>query len=96
MTGRLIILQHNVRHWTNKRHKLTNTYNDVDPAIILINDHSLINDERLKSFNYNVRTSNKMNTRHHGTAIAFRKTVYYRLHDDFETDLIAITIETRQ
>ena len=96
MTDRLTILQHNVRHWTIRRYELTNTYNNLDPDIILINDHSLINDERLKIFNYNVHSSNKTNTRHHGTAIAIRKNIDYRLHDEFETDLIAITIETRQ
>ena len=83
-----------MRHWTNKRHRLANTYNDINPDIILINDHSLANDERFNYFNYNVHTSNKINNRHHGTAIAIRKNIDYRLHDNLETDLIAITIDT--
>lgn len=74
------------------RHDLTNVYNDIDSDIILVNDHSFTNDERFIIFNYNIHTSNKTNARHHGTAIIIRKNIDYRPHDDFETNLIPITI----
>ena len=92
----LTILQHNVNIWNDKRHSLTNIYNDHDPDIILINDHSLNDNNRLKIFNYNVHQCNKTNGYHRGTAIAIKKDLNYRLLDDFETDLLAVTIDTRQ
>ncbi|KAF2350210.1 hypothetical protein FHG87_019034 [Trinorchestia longiramus] len=41
--SKLTIIQHNVQSWTNKRIALSNIYNTIDPDIILINAHSLIN-----------------------------------------------------
>ena len=96
MTDELTILQHNVNSWTNKKYELTNIYNRLNPDIILINDHAMTNDRRLKIFNYNIHSSNKSNLRHRGTAIAIRQDIQYRLHDDFDTDLLAITVQTRQ
>ncbi|KAG0417182.1 hypothetical protein EQH57_1014 [Dictyocoela roeselum] len=39
---------------------------------------------------------NKENRRFNGTAIAIRRNLEYRLLDDFETDLLGISIKTRQ
>ena len=70
----LKILQHNVNTWNEKRHSLVNIYNEHDPDIILINDHSLKGNERVKIFNYNTHQSNKTNGNYRGTAIAIKKT----------------------
>jgi hypothetical protein len=93
---KLTILQHNVRGWKTNKAALTNIYNNINPDIILINEHGITTDERLKIFNYNVHTNNKTNRRSHGTAIAIRQDIEYRLIDDFTTDLLAVTIQTRQ
>ena len=61
-----------------------------------MNDTGLNNNDRPKLFNYNTYATNKDNRQHGGTAIAVKKTIQTKLHDDFETDLIAVTIETRQ
>ena len=92
----LTIIQHNVRNWTNNRFAYSNIYNNINPDIILINEHSIKTGNSLKIFNYNTIVNNKKNEHHSGSAIAIRKNIIYRLHDDFHTDLLAITIETIQ
>ena len=47
-----------------------------------------------KIFNYNTFSSNKLNQRNRGTAIAIRNNIYPRVHDNFHSDLLAITIDT--
>ena len=90
------IIQHNVNHWQNKKFGLYNTYRHIDPDIILLNDTSLLNDKPLKIQQYTVYTKNIKNTLSRGTAIAIKSHISHRIHDDFETDLLAITIDTRQ
>ena len=92
---KLTIIQHNVRHWNDKRHALTNIYNNIDADIILLNDHSLTNDKRLKIFNYNTYQTNVTNRLHRGAAIAVKKHIAHRLIDDFDSDMLGITIQTR-
>ena len=71
--NKLTIIQHNVNIWNEKKHALVNIYNDINADIILINDHSLNDDNRLKIFNYNVHCNNKANRLHRGSAIAIKK-----------------------
>ena len=92
----LTIIQHNVRNWTNNSFSYSNIYNSINPHIILINEHSIRTGKFLKIFNYNTIVSNKSDDNHNGSAIAIRKDITYRLHDDFYSDLLAITIETIQ
>ena len=85
-----------MRGWKNNKTALVNIYNELNPEIILLNDTSIVNQERIKIFNYNIHHSNKANTLHNGTAIAIRKDIQYRLQDDFESDLLGITVTTHQ
>ena len=94
--NKLTIIQHNVNIWNDKRHALENIYNDIYADIILINDHSLTDNNRLKIFNYNVHCNNKANRLHRGSAIAIKKDINHRLLDDFKKDLLAVSIDTRQ
>ena len=95
LTDKLTIIQHNVRHWNEKRHALTNIYNDLDADVILINDTSLTDNKRLKIFNYNTYQTNVTNRQNRGAAIAVKRQLDHRLLDDFESDLLGITIQTR-
>ena len=92
----LTVVHHNVRNWTNNRITLGNIYNQLDADIITINEHCLTDDRPLKLFNYNTFSINRQNEHHSGAAIAIKKGLTYRLHDDFYSDMIAITIQTRQ
>ena len=92
----LTIVQHNVRHWRTIKNALTDIYNDISPDILLINEHGVLDNDRLKIFNYNVHTTNKTNRLHKGTAIGIRKDLDYRLLDDFDSDMLAVTVQTRQ
>ena len=67
--NKLIVLQHNVNVWNDKRHALTNIYNNCDPDIILLNDHSMTDAKLVKIFNFDIHQSNKTNRHHRGTAI---------------------------
>ena len=91
---RLTILQHNVMTWTNKRHILSNIYHTIDPDIILLNETSILNDEPLKIFNYNVFRCNRLDERHSGIAIAIRKTIVAYIDDKFDQDFLTATIQT--
>ena len=92
----ITIIQHNVNHWRNKKYELSNVYRNLDPDIILINDTGLPEGEKLTIPYFDTFQSNKQGIQHRGTALAIRSTLKYTLHDDFETDILAVTIETRQ
>jgi len=93
---RLTIVQHNVRNWHTDKTGLTNIYNQLDPDIILINEHSNTDGQTLKIFNYKTFQRNRDNENHAGSAIAIKNSIPFRLHDDFDSDMLAVTIETRQ
>ena len=92
--SRLTIIQHNVQCWQTSNYALANIYNSLHPDIILINEHSLTNSVNPKIFNYNIISSNKQNQKYRGTAIAIRSNIHPRIHDNFYSDLLAVTIET--
>ena len=92
----LKIIQHNIRHWPTNKHTLTNVYTKEDPDIILINSHGLIDNATLKLQHYIVHQNNKDNEIHNGTAIAIRQNIKYKLIEDFYTDMLGVTIETRE
>ena len=94
--GDLTIIQHNVRNWNTNKITLCNIYNQIDPDVILINEHCLTEDAPLKIFNFNTFSVNKRNEDHSGSAIAINKRLTCRLHDDFYSDMLAVTIQTRQ
>ena len=89
-------VQRNVNMWTDKKESLHNKYRQIDPDIILINDHSLLDSHSpLKIQHYTVYTSNKRNEWHSGTAIAFKSNVKHTIQDDFHSDLLSVKVETR-
>lgn len=96
MVRKLKVLQHNVRHWQIHKTSLINIYNDINPDIILINEHSITNDTNIKILNYNTHTFNKTREHYAGTAVAIRNNLQYRLLDDFYTDMVGISIDTEQ
>ena len=90
----LQILQHNVNSWSIKRHELTNTYSTLSPDIILINHTGIKQDQQLKIYQYTVYTSNKNNIQNGGTAIAIKNNIAHTIIDDFDTELLAINVNT--
>ena len=91
---KLTILQHNVQSWKTNKNSLTNIYNTIDPDIMLLNETSIKDNDRLKIFNYNVFTTNKQNELHAGAAIAIKNTIQARTDDDFFQDFVTATIQT--
>ena len=67
----------------------------MDPDIILINDHSLLDsDSTLKVQHYTVYTINKRNEIHSGTAITLKSNIKHTIQDDILSDLISDKVET--
>ena len=92
----LTIVQQNVQSWNTNRHSLTNIYNDIDPDIILLNETSVLQNERLTIFNYNIYRTNHSDERHSGAAIAIRRNLTAKVDDDFYQDFLTATLETAQ
>ena len=93
---KLKVIQHNVQNWQTKRHALTNVYLQENPHILLLNSHGLIDDQTLKIQNYNIHINNKDNEQHNGTAVAIRRDIKYKLLEDFYSDMLGVTIETKE
>ena len=90
----MTILRHNVQTWNNKRHTLTNIYNQTHPDIILLNETSTRDGDKLKILNYNVFTTNRRNELEAGAAIAACKDITARIDDDFYQDFLTATVQT--
>ena len=91
----LKIVQHNVLAWTDERSKeLSAVYNKINPAIILLNSVSVRDNKPVKIYNYNVYSKNHLNEFQAGVAIAVRKTLQYKILDDFVDDILGIQVIT--
>ena len=88
------IIQHNVRKWSTNKHSLDHAYQQEYPEIILINSHGAIDNENIKIFNYNIHQINTLNEINNGVAVGVRRDIKYKLIDNFESDMLGITIET--
>lgn len=94
MTKKLKIISINSNSWNANKASIMEMIRNNDPDVVLIQDHSLTGDQRLKIWNYNVVQQNKTNQMHDGCAIAIRKNLTYRSHDDFDEEMLAIDIAT--
>ena len=95
MASRLVILQHNVLHWSReRRNELNNNYRDSDPDVILINSHGQKDCEKVKLFGYKVYQSNKSGEMNDGIAIAVKGNIKHKIIDDFEEEFMATEIDT--
>ena len=92
---RLLVIQHNVLSWENRKFDLLNTYRQYDPDVILINSHGLSVDKRLKIPGYRVYQQNYSNEQNDGVAIAFKYHLNDRVEDDFLSETLAIETDTQ-
>ena len=90
------IIQHNVLNWHTKKHALTNTYLHESPDILLLNAHGQTDTKNIKIFGYTTHQINTKNTLHNGAAIAIKHNITYKIQEDFESDMLAIELETTQ
>ena len=91
----LKIVQHNVLHWTKDRStELANYYRQENPDIILLNSTSIINNNIMKIYNYNIIQKNALNERNAGVAIGIKKNISYKIMDDFVEDILGIELMT--
>ena len=90
----ITIIQHNVLHWKNRKQNLISTYLDLNPDILLINSHSLREDDNIKIKGYNCFSKNIFNELNDGIAILIKQNLKYRLIDDFITNFLEVKIDT--
>lgn len=89
------VLQHNVHHWPSKRISLINTYAHINPDVILINSHGLPNHQSIKIPGYTTYQANRTGELHAGVAIAVKRTLQHKIHDDFHfSDTLSIKLMT--
>lgn len=94
MIQTLTITQHNVMHWKTNKDSLLTCYAQIDSDIILINSHGLNSTELLKIPGYRIHKINSSESRNDGSAIAIKFNIQHKLFDDFDTDVLAIQVET--
>ena len=87
-------MQHNVLSWRSNKESLISYYLEMSPDIILINSHGLHSDEALKIPGYKIHKINTLNSHADGSAIAIKFDIPQKLQDDFDTDVLAIEVNT--
>lgn len=90
----ITIIQHNVHTWNTNKFLLSNTYLQQNPDIILLNSTGVKDTETIKVFGYNTYKINSQNTLHDGSAILVKTNIQHRITDDFDTDVLQVTIST--
>ena len=93
-TDTLNILQHNVQHWKSNKTTLSNLYKDINPDVILLNSHGMKSQENIKIYNYTTYLINSNDELHDGSAILVKHNLKHKIKDDYDTDILQITIET--
>lgn len=92
--NKVTIMQINVRGWASNKYSIGNVVNNLGIDVVLINEHGIRGCQSLRLYNYRVYRSNRLDERSSGTAIAIRDSLVHRLVGDFESDLLAVKIET--
>ena len=90
------VLQHNVQHWKSRRINLINAYMQEKPDILLLNSHGLPNHELVKIPGYTCYYQhNRSGQLHAGVAIAVKRGIQHKIHDDFHfTDTLSVKLMT--
>ena len=90
------ILKHNVTRWKPYRFHLINSYKQIDPYIMLLSSHGLTEEEALKMHEYTTHKVNTSNELQDGSVILVKTHINHKIEDNFFTDIIQITSETRK
>ena len=90
----ITVMQHNVHTWNTNKFLLSNTYLQLNPDVILLNSTGVKDTETIKIFGYNTYKINSENTLHDGSAILVKTNIQHKITDDFDTDVLQVTITT--
>ena len=90
----ITIVQQNIAHWAPNRHILTNTYREINPDIILLNSHGIAQNNTIYIHNYTTHKINSSNELHDGSAILIKSNIKHKITDNFDTDILQITLDT--
>lgn len=64
------------------------------PDIILINNHGITNETRIKIFTYNMYQRNRSGEIADGVALAIKRGIQHRIIDDIEQEFLAVENDT--
>ena len=90
----LKILAHNVNGWNNRKFHLFNCYKEVDPDLILINEHGVPDSENIKVYGYEVIQKNPTQHRFDGVAIAVKRGLKFKRGQELEEGYLSVVLET--
>ena len=86
----------NANGWTTNKYSIRDDIRQENPDIILIQDHGLIDDNKVKLWNYNIIQQNQSNEHHDGTLIAIKKGIYFTELEEFTEEMLAINIHSKR
>ena len=86
----------NVNNWDINKHTIIEAIRQENPEIVLLQDHSQRNSNKIKFWNYNTIQQNHSNELHDGTLIAIRKDLIYTEDKTFIEEMLAINIHTHR
>ena len=81
-------------NWKTKQNSLIDNYLKVQPDLILMSSHGLKSTEALKIPGYKVHKLNYSENYADGSAIAIKNNIPHKVYDDYDTDVLAVEIET--
>lgn len=81
-------------NWKTNKNSLIDNYLTVSPDLILINSHGLKSNEALKIPWYRIYKLNYTESIADGSAVAIKYNIQHELYDDYDTDVLAVEIET--
>ena len=87
-------MAHNVNGWRSKSYNLFNCYKEEDPDIILISEHGMGDNEKMKLFGYDVIQKNPTQGRSDGVAIAIKRKYKYKIGKEVEEAYLSVILET--
>ena len=94
MYSNIKVIQHNVLHWRTNKETLIINYLKHNPDILLLNSHGLKSEEQLKVPGFHCIKINYTEEVNDGSAIIIKYGLSYKVVDDFDTDFIAIEVNT--
>ena len=94
MRKNITIIQHNVLYWSTNKQSLISNYLSVNPDVILLSSHGLKDNQELKIPGFKIYKVNYSESLSDGSAIAIKHNIKHKLIDDFDTDFLAVELDT--
>ena len=88
------ILQVNVQHWTTNKINFYNKIRVEDPDIVILNEHGVRNNGKIKIYGYKTELKNISNQARDGAAIAIKWKINHRKNNNLSKNIVAYKIQS--